>query len=573
MSGVMRQVRRLAVLPDGGGMTDAQLLEGFLARRDDAAFEALVRRHGPMVLGVCRRLLRHAQDAEDAFQAAFLVLARRAAAVRPQEMLANWLYGVAYRTALKARAAAARRRTRERQVRDMPEPEAPATEAWGDLGPLLDRELERLPERYRVAVVLCDLEGRTRREAARQLGWPEGTLSTRLTRGRARLARRLARHGLALSAGALVVLLRRNAAPACVPAPLLVSTVQAAAVVAAGQAAAGVVSPAVAALTEGVVKPMLMSKVKVAVLALLVVGPLATGGSVLTYRALAAAPPAGQLDAQAAGARNPDGTTPVLTGPVVAVSKDGQVVTVETAPPTSRTGDEPKRSDIRITDKTEVTYSGVGLSGAAPSVGYHAEVSLQQGSADTAARVHFTWVDALTQGQWQGMVYVAKVVGLSQDGKALTVELPPRRDQGPQNIDLKLTDQTKLTYAYVAKDGAKPMAGYRAEVWLEGRGSDTASRVHFVDPEGEKAAMVNGQVVGLSKDGSTMTLKVPPEVRGGEPRNADVKIAATTEITFNDVGPGEAKLTEGFYARVWLQEAAPDTAARIIMFKSTGRGR
>ena len=316
---------------------------------------------------------------------------------------------------------------------------------------------------------------------------------------------------------------------------------------------------------------MLMSKVKVAALALLVVGALATGGSVLTYRALAAPPPGGQLVAQAAGARNPDGTTPVLTGPVVAVSKDGRVVTVETAPPNPRTGDEAKRSDIRLTDKTEVTYSGVGLNGAAPSVGYHAEVSLQQGSADTAARVHFTSLDTTTQGQWQGKVYVAKVVGVSQDGKTLTIELPPRRDQGPQNTDLKLTDQTKLTYAYVAKDGAKPTAGYRAEVWLEARGSDTASRVHFVDPEREQASMVSGQVVGLSKDGSTATLKILPEVRGGEPRNTDVKITAATEITFNGVGPDEARLTEGYYARVWLHEAAPDTAARVIVFKSTGR--
>src|SRR4051794_21714745 len=174
-NGVIRHLRRVALLPDGGGMTDAQLLECFLTARDEAAFAALVRRHGPMVLGVCRRVLRHDHDAEDAFQAAFLVLARRAATIRQRELLGNWLYGVAYRAALEVRA---RRRPRERQVSDMPEPRvADGADVGAELRPVLDEELNRLPEKFRVAVVLCDLEGRTRREAARQLGIPEGTLS------------------------------------------------------------------------------------------------------------------------------------------------------------------------------------------------------------------------------------------------------------------------------------------------------------------------------------------------------------------------------------------------------------
>src|SRR5262249_42961899 len=157
------QLRRAALLRDGGGMTDGQLLECFLTRRDEAAFAALVRRHGPMVLGVCRRMLHNPHDAEDAFQATFPVLGRKAATIARRELLGNWLYGVAYRTALDARAAAARRRVREKQVSEMPEPEASASEdVWRDLRPLLDEELSRLPDKYRVPVVLCDLEGRTR---------------------------------------------------------------------------------------------------------------------------------------------------------------------------------------------------------------------------------------------------------------------------------------------------------------------------------------------------------------------------------------------------------------------------
>ena len=220
---VLRQLRRAALLRDGGGMTDGQLLECFVERRDEAAFEALVRRHGPMVLGVCRRVLRHPQDAEDAFQAAFLVLVRRAASIGQRELLGNWLYGVAYRTALDARAAAARRRVLERQVSPMPEPQATdAADAGRELRPLLDQELSRLPEKYRVPVVLCDLEGRTRRDVARQLGIPAGTLSGRLTAARQMLARRLARRGgLALSAAPLTAALSQGAVSACVPAPLV----------------------------------------------------------------------------------------------------------------------------------------------------------------------------------------------------------------------------------------------------------------------------------------------------------------------------------------------------------------
>src|SRR5262249_12112875 len=163
MSEVMRHLRRAVLLRDGAGRTDGQLLEDYISGRDGAALAALVRRHGPMVWGVCRRVLRDYHDAEDAFQATFLVLARKAASVVPRGMVANWLYGVAHQTALKARATAAKRGARERQVSRMPEPAATEHDLWHDLRPLLDQELSRLPDRYRVAIVLCDLEGKTRK--------------------------------------------------------------------------------------------------------------------------------------------------------------------------------------------------------------------------------------------------------------------------------------------------------------------------------------------------------------------------------------------------------------------------
>jgi RNA polymerase sigma factor (sigma-70 family) len=281
---------RRAVAPSGGALTDGQLLARFVAARDEAAFAALVRRHGPMVLGVCRRVLRHAQDAEDAFQAAFLVLARKAASVVRGEAVGSWLYRVAYRTAREAGAKSARRRARERQVEVMPHPEVGPEEAR-DWLPLLDHELRRLPEQYRAAVVLCDLEGRSRREAARQLWLPEGTLSCRLARARTLLARRLARHRLALSGAALTAALAE--ACAAVPPALVGSTAEAALLVTvAPAAAAGVVSAHVVALTEGVLKAMLLVKLKTvtAVLCGLTALGLGTGGVLYQARARASDP-------------------------------------------------------------------------------------------------------------------------------------------------------------------------------------------------------------------------------------------------------------------------------------------
>jgi RNA polymerase sigma factor (sigma-70 family) len=287
----VQHFRRAALLRDGASLSDDQLLERFVNRGDGAAFEAIVRRHGPLVLGVCRRVLRHRHDAEDAFQAVFLVLARKAGAIASPELLANWLYGVAYNTARKAGAAAARRRRRERQVAEMPEPEVPPPDVSGDLSPLLDEELQRLPDKYRIPVVLCDLQGKTRKEAARQLGWPEGTLSGRLSRARLLLAGRLTRRGVALSAGALAAALGGGAAVAAVPPAVLTGAVRAATLSAAGQAV-GVLSPRIVALAEGVLQAMSTPKLTPVTGLLLGVVLLATAAGGLGLRAGQGAAPA-----------------------------------------------------------------------------------------------------------------------------------------------------------------------------------------------------------------------------------------------------------------------------------------
>jgi RNA polymerase sigma factor (sigma-70 family) len=267
-SKVIQHLRRAVLLQEGAGLTDGQLLGCFIEHRDEAAFAALVHRHGPMVWGVCRRLLNH-HDAEDAFQATFLVLSRKTASIRPRELVANWLYGVAHHTALQARRTATRRRAREKQVTATPEPEVVQQDFWHDLQPLLDEELSRLADKYRGVIVLCDLEGKTRKEVAVQLGCPEGTVAGRLARARAMLAKRLARRGVVLSGG---VALSQNVASAWVPTSVVTTTVKTAALVAAGETAN---SAKVVALTEGVLHAMLITKLKRSAVVLLMLGMVA----------------------------------------------------------------------------------------------------------------------------------------------------------------------------------------------------------------------------------------------------------------------------------------------------------
>ncbi len=278
MNRLLDYLRRVLEQPLG----DAELLERFIDKRDEAAFAALLKRHGPMVLGVCRRILGSPQDTEDAFQATFLVLARRAFSVRPRETVGNWLYGVAFRTALQAKSKIKRRYAREKQVNEMPEPEENQPSCCNDLLALLDRELHRLPDKYRLPVVLCDLEGRSRKEVARQLAIPEGTLSSRLATAHKKLAWRLTRHGFSVSGASLAMLIAENAASACVPASLLVATTRAAMLLTIGQAAG--VSATVISLAEGVLRTMFIAKLKTATVLLCGVAAFSVGTGGMLYQ-------------------------------------------------------------------------------------------------------------------------------------------------------------------------------------------------------------------------------------------------------------------------------------------------
>jgi RNA polymerase sigma factor (sigma-70 family) len=282
---ILGRLRQILGASGSGALTDTDLLQRWISRRDEAAFETLVWRHGPAVFGLCRRLVRREQDAEDAFQATFLTLARKAASIRNGEAVAAWLHRVACRVALQLRAALVPSVSLAADLvpcssESIPDPADDA--ARRELLTVLTEEVARLPGHFRSVVVLCHLEGRTNEETAQELGLPIGTVNSRLVRARERLRNRLLRRGLALPAGGVAVLL------ACWPAPLsaalVSSTIRAALVFAAGQAVAAGVSPAVLALTEGVIKAMWVSKLKGVVAVVLAMAVLTGGGGVLSYR-------------------------------------------------------------------------------------------------------------------------------------------------------------------------------------------------------------------------------------------------------------------------------------------------
>jgi RNA polymerase sigma factor (sigma-70 family) len=284
LGSVLRHLRKLAGSPVRE-LTDRELLERFAARHEEAAFTALVRRHGQLVWGVCRHVLHHDQDAEDAMQATFLVLARRAGTVRKAEALSSWLHGVAYRVAMTAKRSAARRRAQEIKGMRKTSQEAPTGLLWQDVQAILDEEVQRLPESQRAPVVLCLLEGRSRAEAAQELGVKEGTVSSRLARARRRLQQRLARRGVTLSGILLAAGLTKPAAAVpCLPVgPLLRAALQPAPVVG--------ISAQAASLTETVLKAMPLNKLTARAVLVLALTVLAAGAGVLAHHSRPADPP------------------------------------------------------------------------------------------------------------------------------------------------------------------------------------------------------------------------------------------------------------------------------------------
>jgi RNA polymerase sigma factor (sigma-70 family) len=516
---VLQHLRQAWLLRDGAGLTDGQLLEDYLRRREEAALAALVRRHSPMVWGVCRRVLRNYHDAEDAFQATFLVLVRKAASIVPRVMVANWLYGVAHQTARKARATTAKRGARERQVTQMPERAATDPELWDDLQPVLDQELSKLPDIYRVAIVLCILEGNSRKEAARQLGVPECTLAARLARGRVMLAKRLARHGLAVSGGTLAVVLAQNAASAGVPASLVSSTIKAASLYAAGPAAAtGVVSAKVAGLAEGVLKTMLLTKVKIGTAVLLAVATFGMGAGWLTNQSLAEKP-----TNQVVKGADRKGRTEV-SGVVKAVDASRNTVTIHPGkeflePQTftvagnakvlldDGTGDKLGFEEGRLADLSEGAPVTLRLSEDQKVVRIWAEGLTIQGTlkAADAGKSTITATVALTKDEpaTDKTFAVAKNVRLSVDDGQV-----PDKSQPTKRPDLADLPANAVVYLKLSADG-KVVGSIRAE----------------------------GQtVIGLVKavDGAKSTITITVSTKGEPDVERTFKVAKAAQVSIDD---------------------------------------
>jgi RNA polymerase sigma factor (sigma-70 family) len=318
---VLHYLRRLGGSAPAGEADDGQLLGRFVGQADQAAFTEIVRRHGAMVWGVCARRLGQTPDAEDAFQATFLVLVRKASGLRRPGSLGPWLYGVANRTALKAEGRNARRAARERALPDRPVGEPEPDHLWGDLRPLLDEELSRLPEKYRRPLLLCYLQGLSNEEAARALGCPAGTVFSRLSRGRDLLRRRLARRGVGVSGAALAAGLAGGSATRAAPAALLGAT--AGLVSAAGTVRLGVPSH-IQDLVDGVLRAMSLKKVKLTLAVVLVLGLVGSGAGIVTRYALARGEPQQAAPVPAADKANAkaDAAAPAPANPAPPVKRE-----------------------------------------------------------------------------------------------------------------------------------------------------------------------------------------------------------------------------------------------------------
>jgi RNA polymerase sigma factor (sigma-70 family) len=288
LAAVLRHIRQWVGVETRASLTDGQLLDEYVRRREEAAFAALVERHAPLVFGVCRRMLSQEADAEDAFQATFLVFARRASSIRRRQSLPAWLHGVARRVALKARLQTARRRDISKQAMDvtepMAEPDTSELAALREARQALDEELAHLPEKYRLPLILCYFQGRTYEEAAEELGLPSGSMGKRLNQAQDRLRQRLLRRGVTLSATALATLLAGSAQ--AVSPVLTGAATKAALSFAAGTAAAGAISERVVGLADGVLHSLWISKAKTVAVALSAMVLLVGGGGVLMIGSL-----------------------------------------------------------------------------------------------------------------------------------------------------------------------------------------------------------------------------------------------------------------------------------------------
>jgi RNA polymerase sigma factor (sigma-70 family) len=458
----LRHLRRFVAVESTSRLPDQQLLERFAGHHEEAAFEALVKRHGALVLGVCRLLLPNWHDAEDAFQATFWVLARKAGTVGKQGSLGGWLYQVAYHAAIKIRARAANRLQQESKVGQRPTPDPLAEVTGRELVATLDEELHHLPEQFRVPLVLCYLEGNTRDEAARQLGWSLGTLKRRLEQGKEKLRRRLEQRGLALPAVFLAAGATEGAARAAVPSLLAATTARSAAKLVGGNTGTALGTP-LGAITEQVLQTLFPSPFKIA-------------GAVLGLVALAA------LAVIALAQRSAEGKAD--TGPKADAAPQKPVAT-------PRGQAQAKAGQMHVTGRVLDTQ-GKPIGGARVAVIVRPKNSgrggdfaadryrvLGQGRADAGGRFHLT-AGRTSSVRHRDVTVLAKARGYALGWQSLN----PDADT-PQG-DIKLMPEEPIRGRLVDLQG-QPAAGVRVYVNHVGRSvSGMLNGVSPFFPQSEK---------------------------------------------------------------------------------------
>ncbi len=591
----INQLRCLMGRPEASALKDAQLLENFVKKRDEASFEVLVWRHAAMVLSLCQRILRDSHAAEDAFQATFLVFARKAGSIGKRDAIGSWLYKVAYRIALRARTSSTNGNhiLGSPTVDELPAPAASDDVVWRDLRPVLDEEIDRLPEKYRVPFILCYLEGQTNEEAAEQLGCPKGTVLSRLARGRQRLQSRLVRRGVVLTAAAVTAALAQHASAGSAPAGLVSSTIQAAIPFSAGQSVAGLIPVSAAALTQGVLRTSFLTKLKIATAALVALAALGTGAGWITHSVLAddsrprtqdhESASRGPGDKGRGSDRRPDtgekttreaAAPPDVSGKVTDVAKDGKSFAI-LVPATTR-GDEPSKAQVTLGDKTLVTYFGVGPDGAAPSADYSAEVKFAEKGKDLATGVVFRGAVA-GYGRGGRNDISGRVIAVARGGKGLTLELPrdrsrPRDEEAPR-AEYKFDDKTQLIFSGIARGGANLAEGLEARIQLDDPKGNVPLVVFLQGTQqapdrSRPEADIAGKVLAVGKDEKSITVEMfpaAPKERGSAPaesKQLEIKLSDSAELAFFNVGRNGTTITAGFLVRIWLVPGSKDTAAK-----------
>ncbi|HJZ93861.1 MAG TPA: sigma-70 family RNA polymerase sigma factor [Gemmataceae bacterium] len=556
---VTQAIRHLqAAGPDDDRGRDAELLGAYVARRDPAAFETLVRRHGPMVMGVCRRVLGHAQDAEDAFQAAFLVLARRAAAIVPRDMVGSWLYGVAYRTALEARRMIARRRARETRVKDLTQPATEPDPPASDLSAVLDEELSRLTDRLRLPIVLCDLEGRTRRQAARQLGLPDGTFSNRLAAARRTLARRLSARGVTLTSAGLAVVLAQTGRSAVRPA-LIEATLRAAI-----GPAAELASAVVNTLSNEVVKAMYLTKLKVLAAVVLVFGA-AAGTGIWGGRALTAEPAQVPNNPTPVPPKAPAGRAVDLKGVLVKSAEEMKSVKATGDEALSRKADRLVRiahSQARYGDKAGAAATfqdALAVAGeitaedkraeAMVNVGfYQANAGLTDDARKTVEKIAVK-SEAQTQdyrGQVQGEIASAlakagEATEAVKEAEAIPDRVIKYKDKDGKAVERRDTMRRDWALQHIIEAQLKA-----------GDAAGAAKTVARVKGEASRVSLVQEVIKGLAKAGDTAAAgKLLDELKAEMEKSEMYKVPARRSYT---VAMMQAAIGDAAGALAWIEK-------------------